>query len=530
MPEAKKLTPTDEQLAVIDAVASPAAGSVMVDALAGCAKSSTLELAAPGVRVPALGLAFNKRNADELRPRMPGNFKVATFNGLGHGAMMRALPAVSKWGAPDEKKLGKLISAVARDHRVDLSGDQWDELRRLCQKAQQWGLTPADVGRPLVPDTDETWLAIAEDLWLAEDSLNLYLPLARAVLTEDIKQVHQGLYSFDDQVWFSSCVAGQFPKYPVVFIDESQDLSPLNHAQLSLSCHPEGRYVVVGDPLQAIYSFRGADADSMKKLRLMRPSWTDRPLKTTFRCPKVVVERQQGHAPGYRAWHTNPEGAFRQLKRRFGVDIPGVGLGEGWTWADVERLKPTPSSGVLVLCRNMAPLMALAFKLIRAQVGCQVAGRDIGKALVALSRKILEDNGLPRDRCAMLVRDWAEGEASLARANGHEEKVASIMDRAECLQAVLASGARDAGELRQLLDRLFQRNSGVMLSTIHRAKGSEEDLVLVLDPWRIPSRYATEAAKRGDSRQLVQEFNLRYVAETRTKLVLVEGNLEDCEL
>lgn len=517
-------TPTDEQAAVISAVAEGAsAPSVMVDALAGCTKSTTLEMAAPTVKVPALGLAFNKRNADELRPRMPGNFKVATFNGLGHGAMMRAMPQVVSWGAPDEKKLGKLVSQVARDHKVDLSGEQWNELRQLVQKAQQWGLTPGDQGRPLILDTDETWLALAEDQWLTPEALNLYQPLARAILAEDIRLVGQGVYSFDDQVWFSACVAGAFPKYPMVFVDESQDLSPLNHAQLALSNHPNGRLVVVGDPKQAIYAFRGADADSMAKLEGLRPSWTKRPLLTTFRCPKVVVARQQEHAPGYRAWHSNPEGRAERLYRK------GESL-EGWTWADVERLKPFPSAGILVLCRNMAPLMRLAFRLIRAQIGCQVAGRDIGKALVALSRKIVEDDGTSRDKCAMMIRDWAEGEVSLALANGHEEKVASIHDRAECLQAVLQSGARDAGELRALLERLFQRNTGVMLSTGHRAKGSEEDLVLILDPWRIPSRYATEAAKRGDSRQLVQEYNLRYVMETRTKHVLVEGNLEDCEL
>lgn len=519
-------TPTDEQAAVISAVADTSAGSVMVDALAGCSKSTTLEMAAPTVRVPALGLAFNKRNADELRPRMPGNFKVATFNGLGHGAMMRAMPQVLKWGAPDEKKLGRIISTIAKEHGVDLSGDQWDELRRLCQKAQQWGLTPSDQGRPLVPDNDETWLALAEDLWMPPDSLNLYLSLARAVLAEDIRLVGQGVYSFDDQVWFSTCIAGAFPKYPMIFGDETQDINKLNQAQIALSSHPDGRMVMVGDPLQAIYAFRGSDADSMKNLRKIKKDWTDRPLKTTFRCPKVVVVRQQEHAPGYTAWHSNPEGRYARLKRR----DDAVELSEGWTWAAVEALKPSPSAGVLVLCRNMAPLMSLAFKLIRAQVGCQVAGRDIGKALVALSRKIIEDDRTPRDKCAMLVRDWASSEASLALANGHEEKVASIADRAECLQAVLSSGARDAGELRSLLERLFARNSGVMLSTIHRAKGSEEDLVLHLDPWRIPSRYATEAAKRGDSRQLVQEWNLKYVCETRTKLVFVEGNLEDCEL
>ncbi len=51
-----KHQPTEEQQSIIEAVAGR--DSVMVEAGAGCAKSSTQEMAAPQIKVPALGLAF----------------------------------------------------------------------------------------------------------------------------------------------------------------------------------------------------------------------------------------------------------------------------------------------------------------------------------------------------------------------------------------------------------------------------------------------------------------------------------------
>ena len=102
--------PTAEQEAVRAAVAAKA-GNVMVQAFAGCAKSTTLELAAPGIKVPALSVAFNKKIADESARRMPGNFTCKTMNGLGHGAWLRQLPVGTKIEV-DSGKLGKLTTKM----------------------------------------------------------------------------------------------------------------------------------------------------------------------------------------------------------------------------------------------------------------------------------------------------------------------------------------------------------------------------------------------------------------------------------
>ena len=516
------LKPTEEQLAVIEAIAGP--DSVMVDALAGCAKSSTLQMAAPGVKGPALALAFNKKIATDLATRMPSNFVCKTFNAIGFAAALRASPGAPK-ATLEEKKLGKLITQIAKDRKIDLDSETWDQIRRLVNGAMLAGITPGDRGKPLTPNTHDEWEAIADVLWILPDAFEFIYEMAQEVLAADIEQFEKsGIFSFDDQVYYSACIAGQFPKYPKIFTDETQDLNGLNHAMLEQMLTDSTQLSSVGDPRQSIYGFRGALNDGMNKLRRLRPKWQDRGLLTTFRCPKLIVQRQQHHAPGYTAWHTNTDGAISTLRD----GEAGFKIEEGWNWATIRALLPRQDCKIMVLCRNNAPLLSLAFKLIRNQIGVVMLGRDIGKGLIQLSRKILPDDKTDRFQCSGIVADWLETETSLARANKHEERVAGITDRGECLLAVIDSGCRDAGELREMLQKLFSRENGqVQLSTIHRAKGLETDCVLHLDPWRIPSKFAKAAAKEGDPRQLQQEYNLLYVCETRTKHTLINCDLQD---
>lgn len=519
-----KFEPTDEQGAIMAAVADPAGGSVMVEAGAGCAKSATLQLAAPGIRVPALGLAFNRAIAKELQPKLPGNFKVQTFNGLGYGAWMRANPQISRFEL-DERKLGKLVSQTAKDRKISLSSDQWDSCRRFVSAVMQAGLSPGNIGTPLLPDEPENWMEIADAIWIPREDVEFLVDIAREVLERDIALAKEGKISFDDQIYCSAILGGQFPKYPVLFADESQDLSPLNHLMIQHSIRPDGRLVAVGDSRQAIYAFRGADSDSMRKMRAVMPRWADRQLTMTFRCPAAIVKRQLEHYPAYRAAPGNPEGLFHQYR----FDDSEIELeGQGWNIPEIRKLYPAGRS-LAVLCRNNAPILSLAFKLIRGGQGCQVFGRDIGKGLLALSKKILPDDNSSAVSCVAAISDWLEREESLARANGKEEKVAGIRDKGESLLACLqGSGARSAGELRAVIEQLFEREAGqIVLSSIHRAKGLEWDTVVHLDPWRIPSKFAKRLAAAGDTSQLKQEFNLRYVAETRTRFLLVNANLEN---
>lgn len=510
--------PTDEQQAIVEATSG--SESLMIQAYAGCAKTTTLELASKRIRVPALALAFNKGIADELKGRFAGNFTVKTMNGLGFGAWMRRLPAVASWKLED-RKLGKLISEVLKREKLALSMGQWAGLRDLVQGIMQAGISPGDEGEPLLPDTIESWTAVADSLGLSPEDLDLLYDPAREVLSRSIQQAKQGFISFDDQIYCPVVLGGKWPKFPQLLVDEAQDLNALQHRILGLSLREDGKLIACGDSRQSIYGFRGSHSDSMGQIAGLRPRWRNLPLAMTFRCPKVIVDRQQGHAPGFRAFAGNREGKVYQL----GV-APSAEADPEWKWEEVQKL--AEGRDVAVLCRNNGPLLKLAFRLIRRGIGCQMLGRDIGKGLEVLSRKLSPEDGEGIVEFLSKLTDFRDREVDKLLANDQEERVAAVDDKVECLRAVAEAEVRNVGELRQLLGELFSRKGcQITLSSIHKAKGLEWEVVLFLDPWRIPSKWARVAAQKGDRRELEQELNLRYVAETRTKDLLLLADLRE---
>src|SRR5262245_42485335 len=87
------LEATEEQEAIIDqAKSSP--DNVLINALAGAAKTSTLEFLAKYMTLePTLSVAFNKRIAEEMTKRLPGHVKCATMNSVGLRAWAANIPA-----------------------------------------------------------------------------------------------------------------------------------------------------------------------------------------------------------------------------------------------------------------------------------------------------------------------------------------------------------------------------------------------------------------------------------------------------
>lgn len=511
-------TPTDEQVEIIRAVAK-ASSSLMINAYAGCTKSSTLEMAAPGVKGPALALAFNKKIATELQDRLPSNFKAQTLNSIGHGAWLRTLDKVSV--KLDDNKVGKIVTAIARDRKIPLMTWQWDTIRTGVKAAMQAGLSPRDVGKPLIKDTEDNWEAIlmeASDC-MSKDDFPLLYDLAWSTLEYSIDMAKAGQLSFDDQIYCPTILGGNWPRYPYVFVDEAQDLSPLNHIMLSLCSI--GLIAAVGDPKQAIYAFRGADGQSMNNMRRLKPKWMDLSLTMTFRCPSAIVARQQMHAPGYRAAPSNADGHYSC--------IDGI-TEEGWSWKHITSLlNDIPDAkSMAILCRNNAPLVSMAFKLIRRGIGCEMLGRDIHRGLIALTNKLAKDDETSITKFSNKLTDWLDKEVAISIANDKLARVDRITDQVECIRATIeGSSPSTVGELREALKHIFDRANGqVILSSIHKAKGLEWPLVVHLDPWRIPSKQAMMAQAKGDMGPMIQEQNLRYVAETRTKHSLLEASLE----
>ena len=76
----------------------------------------------------------------------------------------------------------------------------------------------------------------------------------RSVTTQQI--------DFDDMIWLPIVMQLSIEHFGVLFVDEAQDFNEAQRQLILKACNG-GRMVVVGDPNQAIYGFRGADSASM---------------------------------------------------------------------------------------------------------------------------------------------------------------------------------------------------------------------------------------------------------------------------
>lgn len=475
------LTPTQEQQAIIEA-ARNTSDNLLINALAGAAKTSTLVMIAHSLPMaPILSLAFNKRIATEMSERLPGHVMCKTLNAIGHGVWAQAS---SKRLVLNTKKSYEILKGLVDGlKRADKSEayESFSETLKLIGKAKLAGYIPERVptGKRLIS---------CEEFWqdLDEETEKLNRDLVDRALVESITQSYRGIIDFDDQIYMSTLFGGTFPRFPLVLVDEAQDLSSINHAMLEKLVVQ--RIIAVGDPFQSIYAFRGAMSTSMATLQ-KRFSMVEMNLSISFRCPRAIVQRARFRAP-HMQWPKWAE--------------------EGQVNAPTEWTSSIIPDGGAIICRNNAPLFRLAFTLIRAGRGVTVVGSDIGPALVKALKKLGPED-MTYEQTSKAIDAWET--ERLRKAKGK----AATKDKAECLRVFLSVGGNLAGAIAYA-ESIFKSSGPIQLLSGHKSKGLEYDHVFHLDPSRIPSPFAET------DDEIEQEQNIRYVIETRAKktLTLVE--------
>jgi superfamily I DNA/RNA helicase len=493
----KTLNATEEQVAIIDA-ALTTSDSMMLNALAGAAKTSTLQFLAKYMPVvPTLCLAFNKRIADEMGKKLPGHVKCQTLNSLGHGIWMRVS---SKRVTVDKDKLYRIMKQVIEDMRLSRRDKEdayevFADALKIARQARIQGYIPPkgfDHAKRLI-DAETFWETIFGG---ADDYPLLIRALVDQTLQVSITEAYNGTIDFDDQIYMPTLFGGSFPRFPVVMVDEAQDLSPLNHEMLK-KLSPD-RLIAVGDPWQSIYAFRGAVFNGMRDIaeHFHMVQFT---LSVSFRCPRAVVRRAHLRVPHMKWADWAEEGEVNAL--------------EAW------NAKTIPD-GAAIICRNNAPLFRLAFDLIRGGRGIELRGFDIGPNLIKALKKFIPKEVTHPDILCMedaynAIDHWEQEKLRKSSAEG------TIKDRAECLRVFVDIGKSLRGAI-SYAETIFQSKGPIQLLSGHKSKGLEWGTVFHLDPWRVPSKFAIEGTE-----EFEQELNVRYVIETRAKrnlfLISMEG-------
>lgn len=494
--------PTAQQAAFLEALTGTKDNLALV-ARAGCGKTSTILMGVDALvkSNPALEIAvcaFNKAIADEVAEKLKAaghvNWKTvqaATLHSMGFGLLKRAFN-LSRDNI-DDKKVWNLVA----DRNEPIYEEYGSQIVQLVKMAKQAGVgffndVPiGDVG---------VWHALADhyDINGLDDTSDSDRVVEAAQVIYRASLAKTDIIDFDDMILLPLIknLRVNFGK-DVIFLDEAQDLSRARQALARKFMKVNtGRMVVVGDDRQAIYGFSGADAAALNNL-IEQLNATVMPLTVTWRCPKAVVAVAQTFVPDILAADTAPEGQVLRLEA-----MPG----------DLRV-------GDAILCRNTAPLIIEAYRIIRSGKAAKVEGRAIGEGLIQLAKRW---KGVATvDALLNRLDIYRDREIQKAQAKGQDAKIEEINDRVDTLVEIclvcITQGKTGLADIIAFIDRLFSdgAENAIILATYHRSKGREWDRVMLLEhAQRCPSKMARQPW------QIAQEHNLAYVAVTRAKKTL----------
>jgi superfamily I DNA/RNA helicase len=479
--------------------------------------------------------------------------------------------------------LTQIVLPYAKTARLGLP----DEFKVASQKQQRDALEDA-LRRVIGPENPQRWrdrmskyrrafLNRSNPRWHSDDA-----QLAALVEAYEDELRTRGLIDFDDMPllavralreneWLQKAL---FAKYPILAVDEYQDLGRALHSMVMGLCFTTGmRLFAVGDVDQSIYGFTGANPELLQRLSEREDVETVR-LRLNYRCGSKIV-RASSYALGEDRDYAAPEGAHQgtlyfhptngtysqQAKHLFASVIPSAmkripGIGPG----DVAILYPKAAIGDDVA--NGAE-----------EHGYQVVRADTNALYPRNSRMMrwLEDcagwccegwrTGSPRfsKLASDAVRMFAEALFSVELRQAHQQTLVellwnqrdpsislhtwlsrmyegllkdlllncrSLSDEVEVLKALTDKTSRGEIAENMTIGEFCGRGEGgdrINLSTLHSSKGREFALVVMfaMDNGQIPWRDVSQQQVR-ESRRLF------YVGFTRAKhelhLMYTNGN------
>jgi len=478
-----------QQEAIFDEFRTGTSKVVVVEARAGTGKTTTiLEALNHAPERDIVCCAFNKDIAEELKKRISNPYAQAkTLHGLGNGILFSR-----RRDFKIEASRGRTLAEKA----IPEKNPPYDLATLVADLASKGkGIAPlAESAEPLVQIALDFDLVPGADLLNDQEEPYTVEDVARyAFKAMMLAAEFDGTIDFDDMIYLPLRLKLAHPRFDLVVVDEAQDM---NAAQLMLAqavC--KGRLVVVGDPRQGIYGFRGADTASFERFKTELGGKV-LPLTVTYRCPRAVVALAQEIVPDYSAAPEAPEGVVSYLPS--------------------DKLVAEASPTNFVLSRSNAPLVNVCLKLLRAGKKAVVRGKkDVGKGILKLIEKLGAKN------LVSLMKKLDKWEASTikvleAQKRVPEATIDAIKDQAQIIRE-LADGLTSIDELKTRMETLFSDNNihnSVVCSSVHKAKGLEAEKVFVLASTLYPG-------KRKDT----EEENIHYVAVTRAKfeLVMVDG-------
>ncbi|NEO43186.1 MAG: ATP-dependent helicase [Moorea sp. SIO4A3] len=462
--------------------------NLSIQSVAGSGKTTTIFgiLATLPANAKILVVAFNKHIASEIETdyRVPKRVRVSTSHSIGLSLLIKNWRG-KKFNLNDRKYKDLVKNEIQRCMTIADKEHPFPEFQSEKDSAQFFGTLVNLV--ELVHQT----LTVLEDKRLVNmgrfygfgiPKAQRYwaLRIIKKVVAQgiDIAETRQEI-SYSDMLYLPWIWRIPAWKKDVVIVDECQDLSNAQQEIIRKFSYLGARIIVIGDVMQSIYGFAGADPSSYRKLR-NKFNCLDLTLDTCFRCPEQHLD----------------------IARTYNKDIlPAPGAIAGKTCViSPEELPDIIRPGDLVLCRLTAPLFDLCLKSVIKKAPSRVRGGEMVNALKSLARSL-------SDR-ALSLRGL---ERFLTEVPTEEEGLATLIKSLIHVVSEYHPGSLD--DLMRYIDLLFYPMAGFTdFSSIHRAKGDEADRVFILG-----SNFMPRVTGGMLPWQEEQERNLTYVALTRSK-------------
>ena len=539
--------PTDAQLKIYDFV-EHGTGNGIIDAVAGAGKTTTLMGCVQHINNPqdALFCAFNTSIRKEIQRKfhdMGKNVAVKTNHALG----LQILRSKIQIQLNDNKykqiiedegffkviedeidailniKGAMSVSTIRDIQEKRISVESMEEMYQfntslfylkciidfLLEINDKFRLT-------LCADDFESYREMVDHFGIFEkerryaflfSELEYYVKAHKILLKEGNEMAYsQGIIDFVDMLYLPHLL-NLHPniQYGFVFVDECQDLSRAQIEIVQKYVKPTGRVLAVGDPYQSIYGFAGADSQSFNRVmttfNCQRLSLTD-----CFRCPTKAIDIAKKIREDIKGF--KKEGGIVEVLQNHEV---------------LRRLKP----GDLVICRYRDPLRLIAMKLVNKNIKVHMHPDEVqefigdykayftpGELRKKLNEGMLEEffANIEQRNIKRFDKDFANVDSAIKYV---KVKEATNLLRESIYFFRLKFIDWQLNTIDSILLRLketlqYLGDDAIKISTIHRAKGLEENRVFILEYNKLPVPKVREWEKE-------QERNLHYVAVTRPK-------------
>ena len=471
-----------------------------------------------------LALTFTRKAAAELRSRLRvlglrDQVAAGTFHSVAY-AQLRTLWRDNDMPEPEllDRKFLLVTSLLPRDRRstdvLDVIGEiEWAKARRFIPETYAAGAEEAGRHPPL----PLTVMARIFDEYETQKKKRNQVDFDD--LLNECRRALKGDKRFADaQRW----------RFRHLYVDEFQDVNPLQFALLNAWLGGRHDLCVVGDPDQAIYGWNGADADHLRRFDTHFRDGTVLELRQNYRSTPQVLRTAAAALSGHEPMESNrPSGPNPTITNHPSAAEEAAAIARR---ARDSRGVDRPWSQQAVLVRTNAQAVVVATALqkadipVRTRSGSALLDRDDVKAVLG----DMEQSNRPLgDELADLGPDPGEStetepvdEASSGtRDTERDAAYAELRRLADEFLAVNSTGTATefaAWVRREASTGIDDSTDAVEVATFHGAKGLEWPIVHIagLEKGLVPIAHAR------DPESVAEERRLLYVGLTRAEEAL----------